>query len=285
MEENYYTNQLEEEIYHGEKSSKKEENKKAIEEFLSELVKRKRNDPLEGGLQAMMVILPASFAAKVNEEDGLSSHAREGVNLIKHMSGERKYLTNEAMGKIVLSQKETMQLLMEGIEVRILDGKDHLMVAIYSMNGKYTAFQIETIENLIDSLKKLKDNYKELEVGLHTQSINIEFNDLDENHYETIIQEIESYKNKNLVTRKDEIMKDEYEFDMTPSKEFQKENYEMNMAPSQEFQKDEYEMNMAPSKEFQKDDFEMNMAPSQEFLDINKDSSSDNKSSDIPTGL
>ena len=67
----------------------------------------------------MMVILPTSFASKVNEEDGLSSHAREGVNLIKYISGERKYLTNEAMGKNILSQKETMELLMEGIEVRI----------------------------------------------------------------------------------------------------------------------------------------------------------------------
>ncbi|MBR3661370.1 MAG: hypothetical protein IKN63_05705 [Bacilli bacterium] len=61
----YYIKNLEEKIYYGINKNSEAINFEIIKSFFQELIKRKRNDPFEGGLQASMILFSTSFAGKV----------------------------------------------------------------------------------------------------------------------------------------------------------------------------------------------------------------------------
>ena len=75
-----YVNYLSEKVYSSNSIGEYE-----IRSFFDELVYRKREDPVEGGLQASMIVLSNRFAAKVNEKDGTGLHLCEFVNLVKFL--------------------------------------------------------------------------------------------------------------------------------------------------------------------------------------------------------
>ncbi len=194
----YYTDTLEETIYYGKSNYTEEENKEQLNLFMKELIDRRRKDPIEGGLQASMVILPNSFAAKVNENDGMSTHSITHTNLIKFLNGEKKYLTDATKGLLSFSQKEMYQLLQEGVEVRILDGEEHILFALYSGNNKQTEFQFQVIRDLLDCCRNLKEsgNYYFVEIGLSTPDIFTEIKDFNEEVCEDMLHSMEQKGNK-----------------------------------------------------------------------------------------
>ena len=79
----FITEKMDEKIYSANSGDSKENITEILYCFLDELVKRKRKQSNIGGLSAGLVSSKDEFAAKVNENDGKSSHFLTSINLIK----------------------------------------------------------------------------------------------------------------------------------------------------------------------------------------------------------
>lgn len=193
-----FTNIQEETIYGFSQIESEEETNKKISNFFSELVERRRDDPLEGGLQAGVVIFPDKCAMKICENDGLASHTNAFINLVKYLNGDHKYISTIGSGYFGLYLKEHSQLLENGIEVRILDGKQELMLAITSNSEIKSQYQFEVLSRLLLFCKTLKDNktYDSVRIGLYTPVDEVDFNDLSDEHYENMLNIINNSKYK-----------------------------------------------------------------------------------------
>ena len=155
--EDIFTNKLSEKIYHGNYLNI-EDIKKQLKSFFNELIKRKRNDPLEGGLQASIIIYKDRCAFKINELDGAGLHVISEVNLTKFLYNDNNYLTEKAAGHFGLYMSEMMTITKDAISVRILDGEDKLMVAITSSGNIQSKFEIEVLKYIINICKNIKEN-------------------------------------------------------------------------------------------------------------------------------
>lgn len=152
-----FTNKLDEKIYVCLKDNE-EENEKNISAFFTELVNRKRYDALEGGLQACAVFFEDKGAMKICENDGRAPHMNSFINLIKHLNNDNNYLSLKGTGFFILSQQERKQLIESGIEIRILDGANKLMLTINSSIKDVSSFQIDAVNKVICACKTLKDS-------------------------------------------------------------------------------------------------------------------------------
>ena len=65
MGNNLYTDKLEEKIYYGNSTDNIEEIQKVLNDFINEVIKRRRNDEEEEGLQSVFVIGKEEFGAKI----------------------------------------------------------------------------------------------------------------------------------------------------------------------------------------------------------------------------
>ena len=183
MNENY-TDKLIEKIYHG-----KYLNLKTCEHeltlFFDELIKRKRNDPIDGGLQASVVIFEDRFGAKVNELDGCGLHIISEVDLTKFLFNDNNYLTEKAAEHFGLYISEIMKISSEAITIRILDGYDELMIAIASENKLKSKFEVEIIKTIIKICDNIKKNkyYKSIKLGINLPNTSMDFSDYDKKRY------------------------------------------------------------------------------------------------------
>lgn len=193
-EEQLYTDTLEETIYSATSSDSEEKIQSELESFFEELIKRKRNDPIEGGLQASIVIFPNKFLAKVNEEDGMGSHSQSCINLVKYLNNDHKYLTKFGMRHFNLYPKERNQLNILGTEIRILDGEEELMLAIVSEKSKENIFELKIIMEIIKlcSILMNKNYYKNVDIGIHTPNIKIDFGEWTQEKRENIFSTLET---------------------------------------------------------------------------------------------
>lgn len=185
-------------IFSSNQSDNEEETDKKINNFISLLVKRKREDPFEGGLQACMVIFPDKFAMKICENDGSAPHVNSFINLVKYLNNDSKYISLIGTSYFGIYSKERRQLYENGIEVRILDGNETLMLAITSKTDINSSYQIEILGKILFFFKVLKDEkaYECVNVGLHTPSAKIDFNDLSEEHYKNVLNVLNNLDNK-----------------------------------------------------------------------------------------
>ena len=183
-----FTTKLEEIIYYGKKDDLISL-KKQLYLFFNEIIIRRRNDPIEGGLQASIVIYKDRAAAKVNEHDGKGVHIASNVNLTKFLFGDKKYITEFGTRYFGLYMNDMMTITKDAVTVRILDGKDYLMLAIQSYHEIDSLFKLKVIKMIIDICKSIKNKniYKEIEVGLNTKNINMEFEDFNEHKYQSFL--------------------------------------------------------------------------------------------------
>ena len=202
-----YTNRLTEKVYSSNLEQSRENAKEQINNFLTELHTRRREDPYEGGLQAEMVIMPEAFAAKVNENDGYDSHKITGVNLLRYIKKEDRYYSKEAVKKYGVLYYEANEILNNGVEIRVLDGKNTIMFAIMSNKEIKSQFQIDILKSLIDNLKEIqsKRKYTHVKVGLMVSSIMIDTADIKVQMYEKIMKLLESEEKKLVVKTTDEL--------------------------------------------------------------------------------
>lgn len=189
-----YTNKLIEKVYYSNSKEKDEKAKEQIQKFLTELHERRREDPYEGGLQAEMVVMPEAFAAKVNENNGYDYHKITGVNLLRYIKKEDKYYSKEAIKHYGLLYNEANDILNNGVEIRILDGKNAIIVAIVSNKGIKSQYQIDTLKILIDNLKESQSKrlYTHVKVGLCTMNGTVECEDIKEQTYNKLINALEN---------------------------------------------------------------------------------------------
>lgn len=198
MNDDQFTNSQEETIYVCNQTENEEEIDSKIIDFFSELVNRRRDDPLEGGLQACMVIFPEKSAMKVCEMDGTAVHDNAFINLVKHMNGDFRYFSVACTSNFLISKMERRQLIESGISIRILDGKNELMLAITSKVESLSKHQIEMLNKTLFYCKMLKDNqtYDRVKIGLHIPGFEIDFEDLTDEHYNNILNGINSLQKR-----------------------------------------------------------------------------------------
>lgn len=197
MEEKYWKDNLEEKIYTANINDPNEKINEQINEFLTSLAKRKRNDLYEGGLQASLICFKGYFAAKVSENDGLEPHISNEYNLYNFLNNKNKYLTDEGKDHFALYMMDYLFIERFGFSIRILDSEEELMFAIVSKNDIDSQFQIHVLKTLIESCKQLKDNniYKKIEIGIHAKNMEIEFEEI-ENNFDEIRDTLENIEEK-----------------------------------------------------------------------------------------
>ena len=167
-----------------------------ISGFFKELIARKRDDPFEDGMQASIIILPDRFGMKCCENDGKAPHSNTETNIVRHLNGERKYLTVEGTKRPALYNDELGQIIGEGIEVRVLDGEKELMLAIVAHKDLKSEFQIKILRKIFLVCKALKEKgiYETVNVGFHTPTSKIEFSDFDHEHNERLLIALQKEK-------------------------------------------------------------------------------------------
>lgn len=193
-----YTNILRERVYYCNSQENDENIHNQIDWFLKELMSRRRNDPHEGGLQAEMIVMPEAFAAKVNENNGYGPHIIAGINLYKCIKHETRFFTEHALGNYGLFSKEVNEILKNGLEIRILDGKNTIMVAICANNNIKSEYQIKVLEILIDKLNDLQRNraYTHVKAGVNTPISYLEMDDVKRYAYDNLKIAIKNEKQK-----------------------------------------------------------------------------------------
>ncbi len=198
-----YTINQEEMIYVCNQIDNEENIDKNIKEFFTELINRRRNDPVEGGLQACAVVFPDKSAMKICENDGTAPHANAFINLVKHLNGNRNYISVQGTSNFMISRNENKQLIESGIGIRFLDGADELMLAINSNINSLSSHQVDILRKLIVSCKTLKDNntYKNVKIGCYIADCKIDFEDLNDEHFNNLLDGIESLQ-KSLINSK-----------------------------------------------------------------------------------
>ena len=198
MDKENYTKVLTEKIYKGTNKNEFKDNAHQMKLFFEMLYKRRREDPFEGGFQACALIMPDAFAAKANENDGLGIHGVEYINLLRYLQGNSEYFTSHGYGYFYLHKKETEEIILNGIEVRILDGQDKLMLAITSDRSIKSVFQLKVLKMIIDLCKQLKDKglYQEVEVGINTPDIKIDFDEWTEDKFALMHNSLKDESNR-----------------------------------------------------------------------------------------
>lgn len=191
-DDNKFIDFQEETIYTCNQIESDDEIDKKIANFFSILVNRRRNDPIEGGLQACTVIFPEKSAMKVCEMDGTAPHDNAFINLVKHMNGDYRYISLKGTEFPMICKVERRQLSESGIQIRILDGKNELMLAITSNLKSLSQYQTKMLNRVLLFCKMLKDNqtYARVIVGFHISEFEIEFEDLTSDHYNNILNSI-----------------------------------------------------------------------------------------------
>lgn len=182
MQETNFINKLEEKIYMLKDYNDNEQIIEQLQEFFQELIERKRNDPIEGGLQATLIICKDKMAAKVNEKDGMETHLVNEINLIRYLNNNYHFITEKAIGKFLLYMHDIEIISSQAIVFRILDGESKLMLAITSNKEIETEFEKIILKNILNICKNIKEQkiYEKLEIGIHFPKSTTEFVDLNE---------------------------------------------------------------------------------------------------------
>lgn len=169
MDKRLFTNKLQEKIYYGNYTNSKEEIQKVLKGFLNEVIKRRRNDEEEEGLQAVFIIGKEEFGAKITENDGSGSHQNSSINIIKYFNHDNNYISLEGTGYPNIFKKEYDELCFETIQITILSAENIIKFIINSIFNKYielSEFQdimIKIFSNVVEELKQ-NNIYQTIEV-------------------------------------------------------------------------------------------------------------------------
>ena len=164
--------------------------------FINELCQRRRDDPKEEGLQAGMLIMPSAFASKITENDGKDPHEITSINLLRYIKEKKDFYLREAGQWFNLLRNEKNEIYENGIDNRITDSEDRLMMAIQSNSNIQTKFQLTVLKALIDELWRIKQNglYKSVEVGFYSPVSKVDVEELNDELYSKLNKSLEEEK-------------------------------------------------------------------------------------------
>lgn len=141
-----YTDTMVEKVHTIDDGCSDAELSKSVCGFFNEMLKRRRNDEAEGGLQLSAVIFPHTYGAKVNENDGRAVHIREHVNLTRYLyNSDQQYLSDAGIRKYALSAGERAKIAREGVEARIICNESGLLMIFDAHNTELDDFQRKVI--------------------------------------------------------------------------------------------------------------------------------------------
>ncbi len=122
------TDKLTEKVYYSRIQDGNEYMQEQIKAFLMELYKRRRDDPIEGGLQANMLIMPNAYAAKITENDGTDPHIITIINLLRYIKGKNTFYKREVSETLKMIKEEKYDSLIKALEneYRNLDSNNEL---------------------------------------------------------------------------------------------------------------------------------------------------------------
>ena len=195
------TEKMDEKIYSANSGDSKENITEILYCFLDELVKRKRKQSNIGGLSAGLVSSKDEFAAKVNENDGKSSHFLTSINLIKYLNGDDFYITERGVGNTALYKDDLNTLFLSCIETRIMAGDRELLISFASNKGVLSEFQEDLLQAIVDSCKLLIDNdiLDDVSLGFRTGKIDFRVSSWDDDQYKNICEAIEEERRRTAV--------------------------------------------------------------------------------------
>ena len=193
-----YTNNLEEKIYYSTDTSNQLDTQNQLLSYFKELIKRKRDDIEEEGLQGSIIILPHKFAAKISEENGKGTHQNNNVNLVRYLNNEDTYISKIGMQYPAIYKEEIKQIIKEGIEIRIIATEETLKLAIISSDNIKTIYQAKALKNIISICQKLMKEkaIPNIEIGLSTPTTKIDFDDWNNERAEMFNNAIEQEEEK-----------------------------------------------------------------------------------------
>ncbi len=128
-----------------------------LSSFFNELMKRRRNDDIEEGLQAGGVIYPDRAGFKICERDGRASHAHAQENASQYINGESSFSGEEMVGMINSRKNDPnawMNLPKNGFTVRIVATQELLIFIFNTYSYNINSFQLNTIYKLFNYIKK-----------------------------------------------------------------------------------------------------------------------------------
>ena len=135
-----------------------------ISKFFSKLMKRRRNDDVEEGLQAGGVIFPDRAGFKISERDGRASHAQCQENISQYLNGESEFSSEEAVGFINQRKNDPnawMNITKKGFTVRVVANEEMLIFVFNTYSYDVSHFQLEVIHKL---LNLIRETYKNNEI-------------------------------------------------------------------------------------------------------------------------
>ena len=169
MKNKFFTDKLEEKIYYSNSTDSIEEIQKVLNSFINEVIKRRRNDEAEEGLQAVLIIGKEEFGAKITENNGSGSHQNSSINIIKYFNYDNNYISLEGTKYNNLYTEEYNELCFKTIQITIQSSEKKLKFIINSIFNKYielSEFQdimIKIFSNVIEELKQ-NNIYQTIEV-------------------------------------------------------------------------------------------------------------------------
>lgn len=185
-----------EKIYYSNIQNSNEQIKEQISSFIEELYKRRRDDPKEEGLQACLLIMPNAFASKITENDGKDPHEITSINLLRYIKEKKDFYLREAGQWFNLLRNEKNEIYKNGINNRITDSEDRLMMAIQSNSDIQTKFQLTVLKALTDELWRIKQKglYKSVEVGFYSPVSKVDVEELNDELYSKLNKALEEEK-------------------------------------------------------------------------------------------
>lgn len=172
-----------------------------INSFFKTLMKRRRNDDIEEGLQAGGVIYLDRAGFKISERDGKASHAQCQENVAQYLNGESAFSSEESMGYINQKRKDPnswINIPKTGFTVRIVATKNMLIFIFNTHSYDTSKFQLEVINKIFNLIKEAYKN-KDIEypyinfVTSKDKFVFNEYKDIDEQ-----LSNLESLLNKKL---------------------------------------------------------------------------------------
>lgn len=170
---------LKEKVYY----SSKDDNDSNLNDFFNEIVKRKRDDVDDWGLQSSIVIRGEDYAAKVNENNGKESHHLTFSNLYQYLTGDNNYYSNTKE----ITDDFIIRMNMESIKVRMISSEDTLkVICIGSIEDGPTLYQYGILKNIVEICNELRmmKSFDKIDLGLLVNGLfYFEFRDFNDEDY------------------------------------------------------------------------------------------------------
>ena len=201
MKEYQTLDKLEEKVYEVNNSYSEYEIDYEVKKFFEELLSRKRDDPFEGGLQAGGIIFPDKAAFKISEDDGRATHIHNYEAVAQYMDGEKKFSGTDTMGNIYARENDPHSWLtinQYGFEIRILIGKENLIIIFNTNNDDITTFQYKVIEKFNKYARLSHEKELLSYVSINYLTRNDKFITNDEIMNENLFDELEDLINSKM---------------------------------------------------------------------------------------